>query len=327
MPIQPLAPTLRAKAAALSPRRPLGLNVPASISSLRKARTSWRNSLHSGGSSTGSNWKMLAIISPRSPISRSLRHERPQRVGALRRDHAAQALGPQRLVAEFLAPAPEAARRMVQRVLIGKAHRAMHLVRDRGPRAGRIADPQLGDRHLGGDDVAGDAVLGNGFGRAVGGGAGGGDLAGEVREVLLHRLELGDRPAELHAIQGELHRLLEDALERPGHLLRAGGGGDQIAVAPSKLTVSRGSPERPTPGLIDSPSVSTSATTGWPFRVATTAMCLVSRAYGTCRTRPATQGTSRSSPRGTASRSWRWSRPRGCRSAPASAFPASRATR
>src|SRR5580698_5103897 len=120
MPIQPLAPTFLAKRAALSPRLPCGLNVPASISCLRKARTSLRSSLHSGGRSAGSNWKVFCIVA-----SRSSRHERPQLVGAGGGDHAAEALGPQRLVAEFLAPAPEAPRRMVQRVLVGKAHRAV----------------------------------------------------------------------------------------------------------------------------------------------------------------------------------------------------------
>src|SRR5580704_15199582 len=131
MPIQPLAPTLRANAAAFSLRPPPGLNVPASISCLRKARTSLRNSLHSGGSSIGSNWKALAIWS-----SRSLGDEGPERVGAPRRDHAAKPLGPEGLVAEFLAPAPQPPGRMVQGVLIGEAHRAMHLMRDRGAGAG-----------------------------------------------------------------------------------------------------------------------------------------------------------------------------------------------
>ena len=75
--------------------------------------------------------------------------------------------------------------------------------------------------------VAGDAVRGERLGGAIGRGAGGGDLAGEVREVVLHRLELGDRPAELDAVERVLHRLVEDAFERAGHLLGARGGGDQ----------------------------------------------------------------------------------------------------
>src|SRR5258708_15566347 len=158
MPIQPLAPTFLAKSAAFSLRPPPGLNVPAAISCLRKARTSRRNSLHSGGSSTGSNWNVPVMVSSRSPGLRALGDERPQRVGALGGDGAAEALGPQRLVAEFLAPAPQPPGRMVQRVLVSEAHRAMHLMRDRRAGAGRVADPQLGDRHLGGDDLTLDPV-------------------------------------------------------------------------------------------------------------------------------------------------------------------------
>ena len=47
---------------------------------------------------------------------------------------------------------------MVQRVLVGEAHRAVHLMRDRRADAGGVAAPQLGDRHLRGDDVAGEVV-------------------------------------------------------------------------------------------------------------------------------------------------------------------------
>ena len=65
-----------------------------------------------------------------------------------------------------------------------------------------------------------------------------------------------------------------------------GAGATESAVAPSKLTVSRGSPERPIPGLIASPSPATSATTLSPPRVATTAMCAALRANGTWRARP-----------------------------------------
>ena len=67
-------------AAALSLRPPCGLNVPASISCFRKARTSWRSSLHSGGSSTGSNWKVCAhrcLTIPRSGTATARR--RPAR--------------------------------------------------------------------------------------------------------------------------------------------------------------------------------------------------------------------------------------------------------
>src|SRR5229473_6446395 len=177
MPIQPRAPTLRANAFS-EPLLPLcGLKLPAAISSRRKARTSWRSSLHSGGRSTGSKWKLMAI-----GASRTLGDERPQRVGAVFGDHMAELGGPMRLVAELLAPRPEPARRMVQRMLVGKAHRAVHLMGDRRPGPGRLADPQLGDRDFGGDQRAAEPMAGDRLGSGIGGGAGGGDFTGEARE-------------------------------------------------------------------------------------------------------------------------------------------------
>ena len=44
------------------------------------------------------------------------------------------------------------------------------------------------------------------------------------RQIVLHRLELGDRSAELHTIERVLDRLLEDLFERPGDLLQADRG-------------------------------------------------------------------------------------------------------
>src|SRR4051794_32124474 len=134
MPIQPFSPTLRAKAAALSLRPPCGLKLPASISCFRKARTSLRNSLHSGGRSIGSNSNLVLM-----PASRSRGDGRPQRVSACGRDHAAEAHGPESLVAEFLAPRPEPARRVVQRVFPGEADRAVHLVGNGGAGRGGLA--------------------------------------------------------------------------------------------------------------------------------------------------------------------------------------------
>src|SRR5258707_9108088 len=61
MPIQPLAPTLRLNSRENDPLPPYGEKVPASISWRRKARTSWRNSLASGGSSIGSKRKVVFI--------------------------------------------------------------------------------------------------------------------------------------------------------------------------------------------------------------------------------------------------------------------------
>src|SRR6476620_9445497 len=99
MPIQPLAPTLRLNSRENDPLPPSGEKVPASISWRRKVRTSWRNSLASGGSSIGSKRKVVFIRA-----SRSLGDERPEPVGAVRGDHSAEPPGPHRLVAELLAP-------------------------------------------------------------------------------------------------------------------------------------------------------------------------------------------------------------------------------
>src|SRR5947208_14156901 len=126
MPIHPLAPTLRLNSRENDPLPPSGVNVPASISSRRKARTSWRNSLASGGSSTGSKRKLKVMVA-----SRSCGDEGPEPVGAALCDHTAEARGPDRPVAALLAPRPQPARRMVQRVLVGKAHRAVHLMGNR----------------------------------------------------------------------------------------------------------------------------------------------------------------------------------------------------
>src|SRR5207249_145973 len=85
--------------------------------------------------------------------------KRPQRIGAARGHHVAELDPPMRLVAEFLAPRPQPARRVVQRVLVGKAHRAVHLMRDCRAGPGRLADPQLGDRHLAGAGATASATV------------------------------------------------------------------------------------------------------------------------------------------------------------------------
>ena len=166
---------------------------------------------------------------------------------------------------------------MVQRMLVGKAHRAMHLMGDRGAGSGRLADPQLSDRDFGRGQLAAKPVAGDRLSGGIGGGAGGGDLARQGREVVLHRLEFRDRPAELHAVERELHRLVEDVFEGAGHLLRprrraectspnvssAGAGPAATAVSPSKKPC-RAAPGRLRSWLIASPSVATSATDGLP---------------------------------------------------------------
>src|SRR5215472_18693522 len=211
MPIQPLAPTLRLNSRENDPLPPSGENVPAAISCCRKARTSCRSSLASRGSSTGSKRKLYVIWA-----SRSCGDERPELVGAAFRDHAAETRGPHRFVAELLAPRPQPARRMMQRMLVGKAHRTMHLVRDRGAGAGRLAAAHFGYRDLAHRDLRQRA----GLGRGIGGGARRRHLSRKGGKVMLDRLELRDRAAELHAIERILDRLFEDFLESAGHLLQ-----------------------------------------------------------------------------------------------------------
>ena len=69
---------------------------------------------------------------------------------------------------------------------------------------------------------------GAGLGGEIGGGARRGDLAGQGRQIVLDRLEFGDRPAELRAVERVLHRLVEDLFERAGHLLRAHRGAETL---------------------------------------------------------------------------------------------------
>src|SRR5688572_24397571 len=67
------------------------------------------------------------------------RDARPQPVRAAGGDGRAEPARPPGLAAELVAPGPEAARRVMQPVLLRKADRAMHLVRDAGADAGRFA--------------------------------------------------------------------------------------------------------------------------------------------------------------------------------------------
>ena len=78
-----------------------GEKVPASASAARKARTSWRNSAASGGSSTGSKRKLVVIDASRSWGLTSVAgglcvsgDKGPEPVGALGGDHAGRAASP-----------------------------------------------------------------------------------------------------------------------------------------------------------------------------------------------------------------------------------------
>ncbi len=150
----------------------------------------------------------------------------------------------------------------MQRVLAGEAHGAVDLVGDRGGERRRFADPRLGA----GDLERGVAGLGGGDG-GIGGGAGGGGIGGEGRDLLLHRLELADGAAELHALAGIAHGEVEHLLQRARHRRdprQRPAAPQRIEIDPwpgatscsaasvtsSKRSSSRGSPARLRPSVI-----------------------------------------------------------------------------
>src|SRR6476660_7048766 len=93
-----------------------GLKVPASISLARNARTSARRAWHSGGRRIGSKVSSVAMS-----VSSPCRQHGPQAVGALGGDHLPKLDRPGALVAEIVAPCPQAAREAMQRVLLREA--------------------------------------------------------------------------------------------------------------------------------------------------------------------------------------------------------------
>ena len=93
---------------------------------------------------------------------------------------------------------------------------------NRGTGAGRLAAAHLGDGDLANRNFRTRTRLCCG----VGGGARRRDLAGERRQIVLNRLEFGDRPPELRAVERVLDRLFENFFERPGHLLQADRGAE-----------------------------------------------------------------------------------------------------
>ncbi len=118
---------------------------------------------------------------------------------------------------------------MVQPMLMGEADRAVHLVGDVAAPARRLAGADLGDR--GGKEriVAG----GDRIGRVGHRHRRGGDLLGEQRELLLDRLDLADRAAELHAVIGILRRQGQGGFERARHL----GGAADSAQAVDEIDI------------------------------------------------------------------------------------------
>src|SRR5581483_10415965 len=112
----------------------------------------------------------------------------PEVVGAARRDALAELDRPRALAAELRAPGPEPPRGEVQRVLVREADRAVHLVHEAGAHACGFADADLRRRDL----EAWIAGLG-GLEGELRRDAGGRDVAGHHREVVLQRLEVADR--------------------------------------------------------------------------------------------------------------------------------------
>src|SRR5262245_14436699 len=78
----------------------------------------------------------------------------PERVGAALGDRASELGGPVAFTAEPGPPRPEAPRHELQRVLVGEADRAVHLVSDLRADARGLADPHLRDRDLEGGVAA-----------------------------------------------------------------------------------------------------------------------------------------------------------------------------
>ena len=86
---------------------------------------------------------------------------------------------------------------MVKLMLVGKAHGTVHLVGNLRAFAGGLPSPGLG--HGPGRRFPGGT---QGLKPRIGGPKGGSHLPREHRQLLLHRLELGDFSAELLPLEG-----------------------------------------------------------------------------------------------------------------------------
>src|SRR5262245_7061329 len=120
-----------------------GLNVPASISSAKNARTSRRSAWHSGGRRIASKVSSVAM-----PVSSALGQHGPQAVGAVGGDQSPELDGPGTLAAEVVAPGPQAARIPVQDMLLREPDGTQYLVSDARTPGGRLADADLGRGHF-----------------------------------------------------------------------------------------------------------------------------------------------------------------------------------
>src|SRR5215212_8427181 len=136
MPSQPRAPTfLENSGTSVSSRLGwCGSNVPAAISSARKARTSLRNCSHSGGRRIGSKRRAAVIVGLDFYLDKSVMSargdQRPQFIGAAVAYELAEFDRPKTFGTEIVAPGQRAQRIAMQDVLDGEADRAMHLMGD-----------------------------------------------------------------------------------------------------------------------------------------------------------------------------------------------------
>ena len=139
----------------------------------------------------------------------------PERRAAAPRSLGAQHLPPMGLVAALVAPGPEPLGPDVQVVLGGVADGAMHLMREAGDRARRLARPRLG-----GAEGEGVGCLRRRIDRC----SCRRRLACHLGQVVLDRLEACQRPAELHAIARITDGHVEHLLHRAPQL---GGAGER----------------------------------------------------------------------------------------------------
>ena len=144
---------------------------------------------------------MNRYVSPRSvgqsPASLTAdplvaRDEVPYVVGPCRQNCTSEDILPERFVSVLVTPGPQAPREVMQLMLVGETHGAVHLVRDFRPDPSSFAHPRLGHRHVYRELLVIE-MLECGIGRS----SRGGSLPRQHRQLALDRLELRYRPSEL----------------------------------------------------------------------------------------------------------------------------------
>ena len=103
----------------------------------------------------------------------------------------------------------------------------MHLMRDRGALFGRFAAADFCGRGLKENGVIEFIAVGDRVGRRARRGQGCGGLAGQLREIVLHRLEFRDLLFECNALVGVAHADVEHGFKAAGDLQAARYGAHQ----------------------------------------------------------------------------------------------------